>query len=56
MLIRGDDVIFIERTSRHAKLPVFITSWKMIKKAIKIYRKFFLYETDKNMEKAGVKC
>ena len=47
MLIRGDEVIYIERTFRHVKLPGFITSWKMIKKAIKIYRKFFLYETDK---------
>ena len=53
MFIRGDDVIYIERTSRHAKLPGFITSWKMIKKAIKIYRRFFLQETEKNMEKAG---
>ena len=38
---------FTSRTFRHVKLPGFITSWKMIKKAIKIYRKFFLYETDK---------
>lgn len=50
MVIRRYDVTCIETPPYHSKLPNFITSWKMINNATKVWRTF-LHKIKINMQK-----
>lgn len=51
MVIRRYDVTCVETPPYHSKLPNFITSWKMIKNATKVWRRTFLHKIKINMQK-----
>ena len=42
--IRGDNVTYAKRPFNHLKLYNFLTSWKMIKNALKLCQGFALHE------------
>ena len=50
MVIRRYDVTCIETPPYHSKLPNFITSWKMVNNATKLWRTF-LHKIKINMQK-----
>ena len=57
MFIRVYYVTYVEIQFIHSKLCNFISSWKMVKNTIKLYRMFLLRKTNKKFQnKPGVKC
>ena len=56
MFIWDDDVIYIETQFNYSKLPNFICSAKMVKRNIRLCRRFFLHKINEDMQrKPGIK-
>ena len=53
MFIRVDDVTYVEVQFSHSKLYKFISSWKVDKNSMKLYRFFFKKLTKKYKENEG---
>ena len=57
MLICLYDNTYVEIQFNHSKLSNFVSSRKMVTNIIKLYKRLFLYKTDKNMwRKPGEEC
>ena len=52
IIIRVDDVNYVETTSNHSKLCNFAASSKIIRNNIKLSRRFFLHNINENMQKS----
>ena len=57
MLICLYDNTYVEIQFNHSKLSNFVSSRKMVTNIIKLYKRLFLYKTDKKMwRKPGGEC
>ena len=57
MLICLYDNTYVEIQFNHSKLSNFVSSRKMVTNIIKLYKRLFLYKTDKKMgRKPGAEC